>query len=244
MQTNLPQELTSGEVLKATGLSKKELQALDELGILQPQPQLRKGIRHYDQQTLMRIAQFSFYEAMQVPLEVTREILAASGLQRADAVLDAQWMLLYTRLDELNTRIAIVEAAQELERIGKTVPWGALTRMEHELPGADLNFWEHFQPETVSGQSAYYSFDDIWQLYQTWKRLLISAALDAQSGVLPEELLAKSLGLAWLNWRREVESMGLDLKEVFDKLETSETWLRQPPFANVFDWLAKVEQGL
>ena len=144
-------ELTSGEVLKLTGLSKKELQALDELGILQPEAQKKQGIRLYDDQTLMRIEQYAFYEALQVPLEVTREILADAGLQRPDALLDSQLMLLYTELDELNTRVVCIEAAHALDRAGKIVPWGALTRLQHKLPGEDLNFGS--QPHAAS--SAY-----------------------------------------------------------------------------------------
>jgi hypothetical protein len=62
--------------------------------------------------------------------------------------------------------------------------------------------------------------------------------------VLPDEPLAKSLGLARLNWRREVESYDHVLAERFEKLEASETWLRQAPFEKVFDWLSKVEGTL
>lgn len=237
-------ELTTGEVLKQTGLSKKELQALDELGILQPDSQKARGIRVYDELTLMRVAQFAFYEALEVPLEVTREILSNSGLQRADAVLDAQWMLLYTHLDALTTRVACVEASQALDRVGKPVPWGVLTRLQHKLPGADLNFWDQFQPDSPGEQRAFRSFDQLWSLYQTWKRVLISAVIYQQAGVLPDEPLARSLSLERLNWQREVESCGSDIDEVFKRLETTELWLQKPPFEKVFDWLAEVGEAL
>lgn len=234
----------SGEVLKLTGLSKKELQALDELGILHPEAQKVQGIRLYDDQTLMRIEQFSFYEERQIPLEVTREILANPGLQRADAVLDAQWMQLYIELDALNVHIACTEACQALNRAGKCVPWGVLTRMQHKLPGRDLNFWDEFQPDSRGQNSTFGDFDHTWSLYQTWKRVLISAAVYDQAGVMPAEPLAKSLGLARLNWQREVESCDHALAESFEALEASETWLRQAPFENVFDWLKQVAEVL
>ncbi|MGB4594630.1 MAG: hypothetical protein WBI14_01825 [Anaerolineaceae bacterium] len=231
-------------MLKQTGLSKKELQALDELGILQADSQKARGIRLYNEQTLMRIAQFAFYEALVVPLEVTREILANSGLQRPDAVLDAQLMLLYTKQDLLNTRLVCVEACQALDRVGKPVPWGTLTRLQHKLPGRDLNFWDHFQPDSTGEQRAFRSFDQLWSLYQTWKHVLISAAIFQQAGVLPDEPLARSVGLERLNWQREVESGGSDVEEIFNRLETTELWLQKPPFGKVFDWLAEAGKAL
>ena len=68
--------LLSGEVLKLTGLSKKELQVFDELELLHSDAHSRGQVRLYDQSTLRRIEQLTFYEAQQIPLEVTREILA------------------------------------------------------------------------------------------------------------------------------------------------------------------------
>jgi len=54
------QDLMLGEILKQTGLSKRELQALDQLGLFDRQAQTSNGIRRYNLQSLMLIEQFEF----------------------------------------------------------------------------------------------------------------------------------------------------------------------------------------
>jgi len=236
--------LLSGEVLKLTGLSKKELQVFDELELLHSDAHSRGQVRLYDQSTLRRIEQLTFYEAQQIPLEVTREILANPHLQRADAVLDAQLMLLYNDLDRLNTQITCIEACKELDRAGETVSWGTLTRLFKKIPDDGLQFWDLFQPDAAGDGASCNAFDSLWNFYQTWKLTLIRAVIFQNSGLEPTHPLAKSLGLQRLNWRREVESADSTLVELFNRLETDQAWLRRPPFTSVFIWLSEVEAGL
>jgi DNA-binding transcriptional MerR regulator len=238
------QPLTSGEVLKLTGLSKKELQALDEMGILQPEARMRQGIRLFDDQTLMRIEEFIFYDALDLPLELTREIMANSSLQRTADVLDAQLIYIYTKLDTLNLRLASIEAAKEIFQTGKSVPWGVLTYMQRKRPGSDLIIWDHVHTSDVNPNTRIQSFTQIWTVFQAWKRLMVMACLFEKAGIQPAEPLAKSLGLERLNWQREVKSTSSDMKDAYEHLETTEPWLQKPPFERVLDWLYKVEIGL
>jgi DNA-binding transcriptional MerR regulator len=189
-------DLLLGEILKQTGLTKRELQALDQLGLFDQQAQTSKGIRRYDLQSMMLIEQFEFYTSHQFSMEAVREFLADPGLQEQSATLDAQSLLLYTKLHALQTQMTAVQAAQELHQGGKDAPWGALTRLLRKDQAGKLNFWREFQSESLTdGLNHYANFETTWDLYQQWKALLIRAAFFCSTGVLPQEQLGKRLGL-------------------------------------------------
>ncbi|HSN93583.1 MAG TPA: hypothetical protein VLR89_00815 [Anaerolineaceae bacterium] len=239
------QELMSGEILKQTGLSKKELQALDQLGLFDRQSQTSNGIRHYDLLSLMLIEQFEFYTARDLPMEAVREFLADPGLQDQSAALDAQSMLLYTRLDALQTQMAAVQAAQELRQASKDAPWGALTRFLRKDLAGKLNFWEEFQSESFTeGLNHYDSFENTWNLYQQWKTLLIRGALFRVTRVLPEEQLGKRLGLDYLNWKRALDAQGEGLAATFARMQDTQGWMKDELFKDVTAYLEQLENGL
>ncbi len=238
-------ELMVGEILKLTGLSKRELQALDQLGLFDRQAQTSQGIRHYNLQSMMLIEQFEFYTQHGFPLESVREFLANPGLQEQAAALDAQLMLLYTRQDALQTQLAALQAAQELHLAGKDAPWGALTRLLRKDLAGKLNFWEEFQSESLSdGLSHYASFESLWDLYQAWKTLLIRGAFFRSIGVLPEEQAGKRLGLDYLDWKRKLAAEDPELAPTFTRLEETQTWLKDELFKGVKAYLEQLESGL
>ncbi len=239
------QDLMLGEILRQTGLSKRELQALDQLGLFDPQVQTSHGIRHYDLQSLMLIEQFEFYTSNGLPMEAVREFLADPGLQDQAAALDAQSMLLYTRLDALETQVVAVQAAQELRQAGKDAPWGALTRLLRKDLAGKLNFWEEFQSESLTdGLSHYASFTNLWDLYQSWKSLLIRGAFFRSMGVLAEEPLGKRLGLDYLNWKRALAAEELGLAATFTRMEDNQNWLKDELFKGVTAYLEQLENSL
>jgi DNA-binding transcriptional MerR regulator len=238
-------DLMVGEILKQTGLSKRELQALDQLGLFDRQSQTSQGIRHYNLQSLMLIEQFEFYTGHGLPMEAVREFLVDPGLQDQSAALDAQSMLLYTRQDALQTQLAAVQAAQELRQAGKDAPWGALTRLLRKDLAGKLNFWEEFQAESLTdGLSHYASFENLWALYQEWKALLIRAAFFRCQGVLPEDQLGRRLGLDYLNWKRRLAAEEPGLATTFTRLEESQAWLKDELFQAVTVYLEQLESGL
>jgi DNA-binding transcriptional MerR regulator len=239
------QDLMLGEILKQTGLSKRELQALDQLGLFNRQAQTSNGIRRYDLQSMMLIEQFEFYTAHGLPMEAVREFLADPGLQDQGAALDAQAMLLYTRLDALQTQMMAVQAAQELRQAGKDAPWGALTRLLRKDLAGKLNFWEEFQSESLTdGLNHYASFETLWDLYQQWKGLLIRGAFFRNLGILPEEQVGKRLGLDYLNWKRAVAAEEPGLAETFSNLQETQSWLKDELFKGLAAYLEQLESGL
>lgn len=239
------QDLMLGEILKQTGLSKRELQALDQLGLFDRQSQTSNGIRRYDLQSIMLIEQFEFYTAHDLPMEAVREFLADPGMQDQTAALDAQAMLLYTRLDALQTQMDAVQVAQELRLAGKDAPWGALTRLLRKDLAGKLNFWEEFQSESLTeGLSHYSNFEDTWNLYQEWKGLLIRAALFRVMDVSAEELLGKRLGLDYLNWKRAIAAQGEGLAETFKRMQETQAWMKDGLFKDIGEYLAQMEAGL
>lgn len=238
-------DLMVGEILKQTGLSKRELQALDQLGLFDRQAQTSQGIRHYNLLSMMLIEQFEFYTQHGFPMESVREFLANPGLQEQAAALDAQSMLLYSRQDAVQTQLAAVQAAQELYQAGKDAPWGALTRLLRKDLAGKLNFWEEFQAESLSdGLSHYASFENLWALYQAWKELLIRGAFFRSMGVLPEEQAGKRLGLDYLNWKRKLMAEEPELAETFTRLEKNQGWLQDDLFKGVTAYLELLERGL
>ena len=238
-------DLLVGEILKQTGLSKRELQALDQLGLFDPQAQTSQGIRRYDLQSMMLIEQFEFYTSHGLPMDAVREFLANPGLQEQSAALDAQSMLLYTRLDGLQTQMAAVKAAQELNQASKDAPWGALTRLLRKDLAGKLNFWEEFQSESLTdGLSHYASFEYLWDLYQEWKALLIRGAFFRSMGVLPQEQAGKRLGLDYLNWKRKLAMEDPGLSETFARLQETQSWLKDELFKGVLAYLEQMEIGL
>ena len=246
MKTNQDkQDLMVGEILKQTGLSKKELQALDQLGLFNRQAQTSNGIRRYNLQSLMLIEQFEFYTEHDLPMEAVREFLSDPGLQDQSAALDAQAMLLYTRLDALQTQMMAVQAAQELRQAGKDAPWGALTRLLRKDLAGRLNFWEEFQSESLTdGLNHYNSFENTWDLYQQWKGLLIRGAFFRSIGVLPEEQAGKRLGLDYLNWKRKLAAEEPELATTFTRMEESQSWLKDDLFKGVTAYLDQLENAL
>lgn len=236
------QILLLGEILKQTGLSKKELQAMDQLGIFDRRAQTRHGIRHYDLRSMMLIEQFEFYTGQGLALELVRELLADPGLQDEKAALDAQSMLLYTRLDALQTQMAALEAARELLQAGKNAPWGALTRLLRKDLAGKLNFWEQFQSESVNeGLNLYTDFEGVWRLYQEWKALLIRGAFFRKADVLPEDPAGKRLGLDHLNWQRRLEAEAPSLRATFTGLEENENWMKDELFKGIPGYLTSLE---
>ena len=246
MKTNQDkQDLMVGEILKQTGLSKKELQALDQLGLFNRQAQTSNGIRRYNLQSLMLIEQFEFYTEHDLPMEAVREFLSDPGLQDQSAALDAQAMLLYTRLDALQTQMMAVQAAQELRQAGKDAPWGALTRLLRKDLAGRLNFWEEFQSESLTdGLNHYNSFENTWDLYQQWKGLLIRGAFFRSIGVLPEEQAGKRLGLDYLNWKRKLAAEEPEFATTFTRMEESQSWLKDDLFKGVTAYLDQLENAL
>ena len=239
------QDLMLGKILKLTGLSKRELQALDQLGLFDRQAQISNGIRRYDLQSMMLIEQFEFYIAHGLPMEAVREFLANPGLQDQSAALDAQAMLLYTRLDALQTQMAAVQAAQELRQGGKDAPWGALTRLLRKDLAGKLNFWEEFQSESLTdGLSHYAGFENTWALYQQWKALLIRGAFFRSMGVLPAEQMGKHLGLDYLNWQRAVASQAEGLADTFTRMQATQGWMKDELFKDVGVYLEQLETSL
>jgi DNA-binding transcriptional MerR regulator len=238
-------DLLLGEILKQTGLSKRELQALDQLGLFDRQAQTSKGIRRYDLQSMMLIEQFEFYTSHEFPIEAVREFLADPGLQEQSAALDAQSMLLYTKLDALQTQMTAMQAAQELHQGGKDAPWGALTRLLRKDLAGKLNFWGEFQSESLTdGLNHYANFETIWDLYQQWKALLIRGAFFRCTGVLPQGQLGKRLGLDYLNWKRAVAAEEAGLAATFTRLQETQSWLKDVLFKDVLAYLEQMEACL
>ena len=235
--------LTSSEVLKLTGMSKKELQALDELGILQPEAQKRQGIHLYDEQALKLIQRFTFYDKLGLPMEAIRELINSPSVQEDGTILETQMMLLIMKVDTLKSNMATIEAAQALARAGKPIPWAILTHMHAEVPGRDMEFWD-MTPEEDSYEEDLLNGEQFLEHFQTWKRLLITSAIYQHAGVQPEEQLAKALALDWMYWRREVKSKSPSLFRQLAALEKTEPWLNRPPFVKVLAWRDQLEAGL
>ncbi|MEA4813126.1 MAG: hypothetical protein VB108_11250 [Anaerolineaceae bacterium] len=237
--------LTMGEILKQTGLTKKELLAMHGLGLLGGMGQSGQGIRLYNTASLMAIEQILFYGGHDLPLENVREFLAMPGMQEPAVALDAQLMILYTDMDALHTQMAALEAAQKLAQAGKQAPWSALARVLRKELGTRLNFWQEFQSEAATdGLDRFENFDQQWSLYQDWKEMLIRAAIFRAADLETQSLLCKRLGLDWLNWKRRVLAEAPQFEAVFSYLQDTQSWLKDALFVKIADFLNELEKTL
>lgn len=233
----------TAEVVKLTGISKRDLLYYDEIGLFSRAGRIQSGARFYQAEDLLRLEQISFYSELGVPLETITTMLSDPGQQDARTALDSQALLLYRQQEETRTRLTALEAFQELIKHGFTPPWGVLIRVIRQVPGADLEFWKGV-PAGAEEESLIQDFEGAWEFYNDWKTLILRGAIYLQASVKPEDNLGKALGLDWLRWTRQLEAEHPDLAAAFTRLTESQAWLREDPYKDAQSYLTRLADAL
>lgn len=118
------------DVVRATGLTSRTLRHYDRIGLLPPSRTSSGGLRHYDQEALVRLQRILLWRELGVPLARIKELLA--GETDDIRALQEQRENLERESARINDRLRAVDA---------TI--AALTKGERLMPEEMFNGFDH-----------------------------------------------------------------------------------------------------
>lgn len=213
--------LLIGEAAKVSGLTIRTLQHYDNIGLLPASGRQENGRRYYTQTDLMTLEQIVFYRGLGFSLEEIKERLIAEHTpEQIEKLFSQQEMLLYMRIETMQTNLAVIEASRELTNSGKTPPWALLASFMQSLEKSDLATWSRYsftEEQSVVLDECFPTTGAAMEFYHSWKRLSIKAAAFHAVGLNPVNPLAQRLAEDWLAVVRQI---------VDDKPERMEAFLQ------------------
>lgn len=103
--------MTIAETSKAFGLSIDTLRYYERIGLIPPVPRNKSGVRDYDEASCRWVELMKCMRSAGVQIEALIEYVAL--YQRGDETLDARKALLIEQRDQLETRMAEMQASQD-----------------------------------------------------------------------------------------------------------------------------------
>ena len=109
--------MTIAEVSRKYDISPDTLRYYERIGLIPPVPRNKSGIRDYDEVSLGWVEMMKCFRAAGVQIEALIEYVAL--FQKGDATIDARKELLIEQRNQLQERIAQMQAS--LERLDKKI---------------------------------------------------------------------------------------------------------------------------
>lgn len=109
--------MTIAEVSRKYDISPDTLRYYERIGLIPPVPRNKSGIRDYDEASLGWVEMMKCFRAAGVQIEALIEYVAL--FQKGDATIDARKELLIEQRNQLQERIAQMQAS--LERLDKKI---------------------------------------------------------------------------------------------------------------------------
>lgn len=208
-----------GEAAKVSGLTIRTLQHYDNIGLLPASGRRENGRRYYTEPDLMKLEQIVFYRGLGFSLEEIKERLIAEHTpSQIEQLFSQQEMLLYTRIETMQTTLAVIESSRELADSEKTPPWALLSSFMQSLEKSDLTVWSRYsfteEQSAVLGE-CFPTIDAALEFYHSWKRLSIKAAAYHAAGLKPADPLAQRLAANWLSIVRQIVDNKTERMEAF-----------------------------
>lgn len=192
---------TTGEVAKISGLTVRSIQYYDNIGLLYSSGRTESGRRFYTEEDLIQLEQIVFYKLLGFPLnKIKNEILIHPGKEELVEMLESQQLLLFKKIEQLNTSFITIDIICKVIKSGKQPPFKILLQSLGALPDDDIlfetpNLLSKEQNEFLSNQ--FNDLDSIQDFYHKWKEISIEASILIHAGIVPQDDLAQDLIARW-----------------------------------------------
>lgn len=197
-----------GDAARISGLTIRALQHYDNIGLLPASGRQENGRRYYTENDMMKLEQIVFYRGLGFSLEeIKNQLIREHSREHITQLLSKQALLLYDKMKNIQTNIAVIEASQELAVLGKTPPWGLLSAFMQSLAASDLTIWSQYEfskEQTIVFEELFPSTEAVLEFYQNWKKLSIKAAAYHAAGISPKDHLAQLLAADWVDMAQTV----------------------------------------
>lgn len=192
---------TIGEVSKNVGVTLRTLQHYDNIGIVPASGRTDGGRRFYTESDIIKLEQVIFYRNLGFSLKQIQEnLIEISAENNAQVLLDKQKVMLYNQIEKINNIIYAIEACQEIDAAGKNLPWNFLSKFLKLIENVDISAWKDYkfsreQKEIFNEHLP--TIDTVLELYSTWKKLSIKAAVYSEVDIQPDTEEAGKLVMEW-----------------------------------------------
>lgn len=192
---------TTGELAEISGLTVRTIQYYDNIGLLSSSGRTENGRRIYTEEDFIQLEQIVFYKILGFPLsKIKNEILVQPDEEELMEMLEAQQLLLFEKIEQLNTSFITINIISKMIKSGKQPPFQVLLQSLGALPDSNIfieapNLFSKEENEYLS--SIFKDLESIQDFYHKWKEISIEANILINTGILPQDNLAQDLAKRW-----------------------------------------------
>lgn len=197
-----------GEIAKLTGVTIRTLQYYDNIGLVPLEREHTSGRRYYRESDLTKLQQVLFYKSLGLKIEDIKNLLVETvTLKQISTVLDKQLDILYHKLNDLKSSIALIEASLISLEENNRIPWGNLIQLIISLNKDTIFDYKdiEYDKNTENTFMKYYNDrKDIFEMYWDWKSLILEAVTHILNGVKPESNQGQVFAMKWINMIKRI----------------------------------------
>lgn len=218
-----------GEISKLTGVTVRTLQYYDNIGLVPLEKDERNGRRYYKQSDLTRLQQILFYKSLGLKIkDMSQLVKDTSTTEQLIDVLEKQRELFYSKLQEIRSNIAMIDASLTGIKENETLPLGNLAQLM-----ISLNKDTVFQYKDVSFDKKsmdifmthYHTQAEILEMYWKWKELILEAVAHILADHQPESKQGQEFAKRWLEAVVSITKGDQELLSVHKKsFQNREQW--------------------
>ncbi|MCM3781982.1 MerR family transcriptional regulator [Neobacillus mesonae] len=207
MHGRIRQNLFSGELAAATGVTVRTLQHYDNIGLLPTSGRTAGGRRYYTKEDMLCLEQIIFYKSLGFSLQEIRDkVIKRPTTSQIEQILHEQEVELYRKIEDAHASIALIKAFRTALAAGNSPSWQSLTRFIRTLRGSNLLDWGDniFSDSLIEILGKHFTHEVAFDFYHTWREIALKAMTLAKSGVAPDDPAAQELAEDWWEIVQEV----------------------------------------